>query len=167
MAIFWKNDDDVKICQHDIIVKIFWLYIFFLVNFSWRSKFHVNIVAGSGVMIVSFYNGPVWFFSKRQLSREILPCGCFYSKLILVSGKQVNRVNFQEAYYSKNITYDPEKLPFMHNFQYSRVTKDFIIHNFAKTFKLPKSRGHVLSLNVKNSTKKASCHNISRARVSI
>ena len=29
-------------------------------------------------------------------------------------------------------------------------------HNFAKIFKLPKSRGHVLSLNVKNSVKSTS-----------
>ena len=31
--------------------------------------------------------------------------------------------NIQKHIYSKNITYDPGKLPFMHNVHYSRATK--------------------------------------------
>ena len=30
-------------------------------------------------------NGTSWFFTRRHLSRNILPCGCFYSIFTLVS----------------------------------------------------------------------------------
>ena len=30
-------------------------------------------------------NGTSWFFTRRHLSRDILPCGCFYCKFTLVS----------------------------------------------------------------------------------
>ena len=35
----------------------FWRWFVFLVDFSYWSKFHVNIIAGSGVMTNSFYKG--------------------------------------------------------------------------------------------------------------
>ena len=50
--------------------QFFWCCFVSLVNFSYWSKFHVNIVTGSGVMTISFYKGltrnpeigntPVW-----------------------------------------------------------------------------------------------------------
>ena len=49
-----KNDNDVKIFQHDVNVKFFRSCFVFLVKFSYWSKFHVNIITGSGVMTVSF-----------------------------------------------------------------------------------------------------------------
>ena len=70
MAINWKNDNNVAICWHDVIVKIFWPCCISLVKFSYWFKFHVNIVTGSRVMTIFFYTGltrnpeignvPVW-----------------------------------------------------------------------------------------------------------
>ena len=61
---------DVTIFRHDIIVKIFWRCFVSLIKFSYCSKFHVNMIAGSGVMTISFSkrltrhrkigNTPVW-----------------------------------------------------------------------------------------------------------
>ena len=52
----------------------FWRCFVFLVKFSYWSKFHVNIITGSGVMTISFYKGltrnleigntPVWVLSN-------------------------------------------------------------------------------------------------------
>ena len=39
----------------EVIVNFFWLFFFSLVKFSYWSKFHVNIITGSGVMTISFY----------------------------------------------------------------------------------------------------------------
>ena len=51
LAINRKNDNDVTICRH------FWRYFVSLVKFRNWSKFHVNIITGSGVMIIFFYKG--------------------------------------------------------------------------------------------------------------
>ena len=50
-----KNDNDVTIFRHDVNVKFFWRCFVSLVKFSYWSKFHVNIITGSGVMTISFY----------------------------------------------------------------------------------------------------------------
>ena len=70
LAINWKHDNDVTVCGHDVIVKVFWSCFVSLVKFSYRSKFHVNIISGSGVMTVFFFkkltrnpeigNTPIW-----------------------------------------------------------------------------------------------------------
>ena len=52
-----KNDNDVTIFRHDVIVNFFWRCFVSLVRFSYWSKFHVNIITGSGVMTVLFYKG--------------------------------------------------------------------------------------------------------------
>ena len=51
----WKNDTDVTIFWHDVIVKFFWLCFVSLVKVSYWSKFHVNIITGSGVMTIYLY----------------------------------------------------------------------------------------------------------------
>ena len=93
-----KNDNDITICRHEIIV-FFFLFFFFwrclvsLVKFSYWSKFHVNIIAGSVVMTILFDKGltrnpeigntPVWVLpniwklgkirdSKLNVSNEML-----------------------------------------------------------------------------------------------
>ena len=43
--------------QHDVIVNFFWHCFVSLVKFCYWSKFHVNIIVGSGVMTIFFYNG--------------------------------------------------------------------------------------------------------------
>ena len=50
-----KNDNDVIIFRHDLSVKFFWHFFVSLVTFSYWSKFHVNIITGSGIMAIFFY----------------------------------------------------------------------------------------------------------------
>ena len=52
-----QNDNDVIIFRHDVNIKFFWRYFVSLVKFSYWSKFHVNIIVGSGVMTISLYKG--------------------------------------------------------------------------------------------------------------
>ena len=54
LAISQKNDNGITIFQHDVIVKFFYVVLGFLVKFSYSSKFHVNIITGSGIMTISF-----------------------------------------------------------------------------------------------------------------
>ena len=42
---------------HDVIFKLFWRCFVCLVNFSYWSKFHVNIITASGVMTIFYYKG--------------------------------------------------------------------------------------------------------------
>ena len=73
LAINWKNDNDVTISRHFLkfyLASFFDVFFVFLVMFSYWSKFHVNIISGSGVMTIFFYKGltrnpeigynPVW-----------------------------------------------------------------------------------------------------------
>ena len=55
LNINWKDSNDVTIFGNDVIFKFFWHFLVSLVNFSYWSKFYVNFITGSGVMIVSFY----------------------------------------------------------------------------------------------------------------
>ena len=73
-AVNWENDNGVTIFPHDAIVNFFWHCFVSLVRFSYWSKFHVNIITGSGVLTTFFYNGltrnailentPIWFLSN-------------------------------------------------------------------------------------------------------
>ena len=56
LAINWQKDNDVWICQHDV-VKSFWRSRVSLVRFSCWSKFHINIIIGSGIMTIFVYKG--------------------------------------------------------------------------------------------------------------
>ena len=49
-----KNDNDFTVCLHNFIVKFFLNCCGFLVNFSYWSKFYVNVITGSGVVTI-FY----------------------------------------------------------------------------------------------------------------
>ena len=69
-----KNDNDVTIFRHDVIVQFFGGCFVSLVKFRYWSKFHVNIITGSGIMTLFFYKGltrnleigntPVWVLPK-------------------------------------------------------------------------------------------------------
>ena len=48
----WKSNNEVLICQHDVIV--FWTCFVSLVMLSYWSQFHVNIITGSKVMLIFF-----------------------------------------------------------------------------------------------------------------
>ena len=52
-----ENSIDVTISDMNTIIKFFWRCFVSLVKFSYWSKFHVNMITGSGVMTVSFYKG--------------------------------------------------------------------------------------------------------------
>ena len=52
---WWKYNFYRLICRHDFIAKFFWRCFVSLVKFSYRSKFYVNTIAGSGVMTTFFY----------------------------------------------------------------------------------------------------------------
>ena len=54
-AINQKNDNDVTIFRHDVIVKFFKLCFIYLVKFSYWSKFNVSIITGSRIIIIFFY----------------------------------------------------------------------------------------------------------------
>ena len=45
-----KNNNDVKIFRHDVNVKFFWRCFVSVVKLIYWSKFHVNIITGSGIM---------------------------------------------------------------------------------------------------------------------
>ena len=52
-----KNDNDVTIFRHDVIVQFFGGCFVSLVKFRYWSKFHVNIITGSGIITIFFYKG--------------------------------------------------------------------------------------------------------------
>ena len=56
-TVNWKHGHDITILRYDVIVIFFWRCSVFLVKFSYWSKFHVNIITGSGVMAIFFYQG--------------------------------------------------------------------------------------------------------------
>ena len=107
LAVNWKNNTDVTIFRRDVIVKLFWRCFVSLVKFSYWSKFHINIITGSGVMTIFFYKGvtrhseirntPVWVFSEATLSHFLFTKRvCYFlSKpflllsLLLLSFKQI------------------------------------------------------------------------------
>ena len=65
-----KNDNGITVFWHGIIFTFFWRCFFSLVKFGYWSKFHINIITGSGIMTIFFYNAltrnpdmgntPVW-----------------------------------------------------------------------------------------------------------
>ena len=68
-----KNDSDVIISRHDLIVKIFWRANVSLVKFSYCSKFHINIITGSGIMTIFFYEGLTRNLEIRNTPVWVLP----------------------------------------------------------------------------------------------
>ena len=70
LAINWKNDNDATIFCHDVIV-IFWCSFVSLVKCSYRSKFHFNIITGSGVITFNFQFS--WMSSKSRNRKLEIP----------------------------------------------------------------------------------------------
>ena len=77
-----KNDNNVTIFRHDVIVKFCGSYFVSFVKFSYSSKFHVNIITGSGIMTILFYKGltknpeigntPVWVLPNILRRRQVM-----------------------------------------------------------------------------------------------
>ena len=63
--------------QNDVIVKFIWrwcvFFFFFFVKFSYWSKFLVNIITGSGVMIVFVYKGLTSILEIGNPPSEVCP----------------------------------------------------------------------------------------------
>ena len=57
MVINQKSDNDITICWHDNVIKFSWCCFVSIVTLSYCSKFHVNVIACSWVMIIFFYKG--------------------------------------------------------------------------------------------------------------
>ena len=94
-----KNDNDVTIFRHDVNVKFFWRFIS-LVKFSYWSKFHVNIITGSGIMTIFFYkalirnpeieNTPVWRLGRVRDTKS----SSNFSKKMLLNAAKLQGYNF-------------------------------------------------------------------------
>ena len=68
-----KNENDVIIYWYDVIVKNLWRGFVSFVKFSYWSKFHVNIITGSGAMTIFFYKGlskNLEIRNNRQMSAD-------------------------------------------------------------------------------------------------
>ena len=113
LAINWKNDNDITIFWHDVIIKIFWRSFFSFV------KFHVNTMAGSGVVTIFYYkrlirnleigNTPIWVlpniwrlgqvrdskfgtnFSNKMLLNNAKVQGCSFYPFWVIKGKPTGR----------------------------------------------------------------------------
>ena len=57
LAVDWKNSNYVTIFYMTSSSNFFWLCFVSLVKFKYWSKFHVNIITGSGIMIILFCKG--------------------------------------------------------------------------------------------------------------
>ena len=57
LVINWKNEIDVTICWHDVIVKLFWGCFVSIIKFNFWSEFYVSIITGSGVKAIFLYKG--------------------------------------------------------------------------------------------------------------
>ena len=73
LAIDRKNDNNITIFRHDGIVKSFCRYFVSLVKFSYKSKFHVNIITDSGIMAIFFYKGLTRNPEIRNTPSEFCP----------------------------------------------------------------------------------------------
>ena len=97
-----KNDSNVTISRHEVIFKFFWRCIVSLAKFSYWSKFHANIITGSGIMTIFFYKGltrnpeigntPVWVLPNIWRLERVMDTklGTNFS-----NRKLLNAVNFQ------------------------------------------------------------------------
>ena len=68
-----KNVNNITIFRHDINFKIFWRCFVSLVKFSYLSKFHVNIISGSGITTIFFYKGLTRNLQIRNTPAWVLP----------------------------------------------------------------------------------------------
>ena len=67
------NDNDIAIFRHDVIINFFWRCFVSLVKFIYWSKFHVNIITGSGIITIFFYKGSTRNREIRNTLVWVLP----------------------------------------------------------------------------------------------
>ena len=101
-----KNDNDVTIFRHDVNVKFFWRCFVSLVKFSYWSKFHVNIMTGSGIMTIFLFKGltrnpeivntPVWLLPNIWRLGRVMNTkfGTNISNRMLLNAAKFQRYSF-------------------------------------------------------------------------
>ena len=106
LSINRKNDNCVTIFRHGVILKFFWPCFVSLVKFSYWSKFHVNIITGSGIMTIFFCKGltrnpeigntPVWDLPNIWRLRQVRDTkfGTNVSNKILLKAAKCQAYNF-------------------------------------------------------------------------
>ena len=90
----------------DVIVKFFWRCFISFVKFSYWSKFHVNIITGSGIMTIFFYKGltrnpeirksPVWLLPSIWKLGRVMDAkfGTNVSNIILLNAAKFQCYSF-------------------------------------------------------------------------
>ena len=91
-----KNDNDVTIFRHDVNVKFFWRCFVSLVKFSYWSKFHVNIITGSGIMTIFFYKGLTRIWKSKIPPSEFCPISGDWGELWIPN---LTRMSLIECYW--------------------------------------------------------------------
>ena len=118
-----KNNNEVTIFRHDVIVKFFWRCFVSLANFSYWSKFHANIITGSGIMTIFFYKGltrnteientPVWVLPNiwRQGQVMYVKFGTNISNRMLLNAAKYQGCSFYRFWFIKGKPTGGRKLP--------------------------------------------------------
>ena len=81
LVINRKKNNGVTFCQHDVIFNFFSRFFVSLVNFSYWSKFHVNMIPGSGAMTILFYKGWQEIWKLKAPLSEFCPVSGNWGKL--------------------------------------------------------------------------------------
>ena len=89
-----KNYNDVTIFRHGVNVKFFWRCFVSLVKFGYWSKFHVNIITGSGIMTIFFYKGLSRNLEIGNTPSDFCPISGDWGKLWIQNLVQVYPVEY-------------------------------------------------------------------------
>ena len=89
-----KNDNDVTVFRHDVNVKFFWRCFVSLVKFSYWSKFHVNIITGSGIMTIFFYKGLTRNWKSEIPPSEFFPISGDWGQLWIPNLAQMSLIEY-------------------------------------------------------------------------
>ena len=99
-----KNDNDVTIFRHDVNVKFFWRCFVSLVKFSYWSKFHVNIITGSGIMKIFFYKGLTRNPEIGNTPSEFYPISGDWGKLWIQNLAQMSPIKYYWMLQNSSVT---------------------------------------------------------------
>ena len=103
-----KNDNDVTIFWHDVNLKYCWRYFVGLVKLSYWSKFHVNIITGSGIMTIFFYkrltrNPEIWILPNIWRLGQVMDTkfGANVSNRMLLNAAKFQGYSFYRSWVIK------------------------------------------------------------------
>ena len=142
MVINWKHGNNVTIFLHDAVVKNFWLCFISIIKFSYWSKFHVNIIIGSGVMTIFFYKGStrnpeigntlVWVLPNISRLEQVgnTKFGANVSNKILLNSQKFQGYSFYRFWVIKGKPTGGVNSPSTHTHTQIRVNKDFHLYKY-------------------------------------